>query len=37
MMIIHHPTEISSVLSGVKNVYKNKEIVCVFQPHRIHE
>ncbi len=31
----HHPTEISSVLSGVKNVYKKKEIVCVFQPHRI--
>ncbi len=31
----HHPTEISSVLTGVKNVYKNREIVCVFQPHRI--
>ena len=31
----HHPTEISSVLNGVKNVYKKKEIVCVFQPHRI--
>ena len=31
----HHPTEISSVLTGVKNVYRNKEIVCVFQPHRI--
>ncbi len=31
----HHPTEISSVLTGVKNVYKNKEVVCVFQPHRI--
>ncbi len=31
----HHPTEISSVLSGVKNVFKNKEIICVFQPHRI--
>ena len=31
----HHPTEISSVLKGVKNVYKNKEIVCIFQPHRI--
>ncbi len=31
----HHPTEISSVLSGVKKVYKNKEIVCIFQPHRI--
>ena len=31
----HHPTEISSVLRGVKNVYKNKEIVCIFQPHRV--
>ncbi len=31
----HHPTEISSVLSGVEKVYKNKEIVCIFQPHRI--
>ena len=31
----HHPTEISSVLSGVKSVYKSKEIVCIFQPHRI--
>ncbi len=31
----HHPTEISAVLKGVKNVYKNKEIICVFQPHRI--
>ena len=31
----HHPTEISSVLNGVKNVFKNKEIICVFQPHRI--
>ena len=31
----HHPTEISSVLSGVENVYKNKEIVCIFQPHRV--
>ncbi len=31
----HHPTEISSVLSGVKDVYKNKEIICIFQPHRI--
>ena len=31
----HHPTEISSVLNGVKNVFKNKKIICVFQPHRI--
>ena len=31
----HHPTEIKELLNGVKKVYENKEIVCVFQPHRI--
>ena len=31
----HHPTEINEVLNGVKDVYKNKKIICVFQPHRI--
>ena len=31
----HHPTEISNVLEGVKKVYKKKEIICIFQPHRI--
>ena len=31
----HHPTEIVEVLDGVKKVYKNKEIICIFQPHRI--
>ncbi len=31
----HHPTEISEVLNGVKEVYKKNEIICVFQPHRI--
>ena len=31
----HHPTEITEVLDGVREVYKNKEIVCIFQPHRI--
>ena len=31
----HHPTEISEVLSGVRDVYKDSEIVCIFQPHRI--
>ena len=31
----HHPTEIRSVLDGVREVYKKKEIVCIFQPHRI--
>ena len=31
----HHPTEILSVLNGVRKVYKNEEIVCIFQPHRV--
>jgi len=31
----HHPTEITQVLDGVRKVYKKKEIVCIFQPHRI--
>ena len=31
----HHPTEIKEVLNGVKEVYKKKEIICIFQPHRI--
>ncbi len=31
----HHPTEIIEVLNGVKDVYKKKEIICFFQPHRI--
>ena len=31
----HHPTEILSVLDGVRKVYKNEEIVCIFQPHRV--
>ena len=31
----HHPTEIKMVLDGVKEVYKDHEKVCVFQPHRI--
>ena len=31
----HHPTEISTLLEGVKKVYKKEEVVCIFQPHRI--
>ena len=31
----HHPTEIKSVLEGVKKVFNKSEKVCVFQPHRI--
>ena len=31
----HHPTEITELLNGVSAVYKKKEIICVFQPHRI--
>ncbi|MDC0903126.1 UDP-N-acetylmuramate--L-alanine ligase [Pelagibacteraceae bacterium] len=30
----HHPTEIFSILDGVKKVYKNRKIVAVFEPHR---
>tara|TARA_B100000963_G_scaffold225804_1_gene196982 strand:- start:14142 stop:15539 length:1398 start_codon:yes stop_codon:yes gene_type:complete len=30
----HHPTEISSILDGVRNVYKDKKIISVFEPHR---
>ena len=31
----HHPSEIKEVLNGVKDVYKEKNIICIFQPHRI--
>ncbi len=31
----HHPTEIKEVIDGVKNSYKEKKIICIFQPHRI--
>ena len=31
----HHPTEISAVLDGIKQVYTKEEIVCIFQPHRV--
>ena len=30
----HHPTEIKAVLSGAREVYKNRKIISVFQPHR---
>ena len=30
----HHPTEISSILDGVKNVYNDRKIISVFEPHR---
>ena len=30
----HHPTEIKSILESVKNVYKNRKIISVFEPHR---
>ena len=30
----HHPTEISSILDGVKKVYNNRKIISVFEPHR---
>ncbi len=30
----HHPTEIKAVINSVREVYKNRKIICVFQPHR---
>ena len=30
----HHPTEITSILNGVKNVHKHRKIISVFEPHR---
>jgi len=30
----HHPTEIQSVLSGVKEISGSKKIISIFQPHR---
>ncbi len=30
----HHPTEIISILDGVKNAYKNRKIISIFEPHR---
>ena len=31
----HHPTEINELLKSIKYVHKTKNIVSVFQPHRI--
>lgn len=30
----HHPTEIKLNLEALKDKYKNKEILCIFQPHQ---
>ena len=30
----HHPTEIQSILDGVKKVYSRRKIISVFEPHR---
>ena len=30
----HHPTEINSILEGVKKVYNKRKIITVFEPHR---
>ncbi len=31
----HHPTEIKSVYESVRQMYPNKQICCIFQPHTI--
>ena len=30
----HHPSEMKEVLNTIKNVWENKKIVMIFQPHR---
>ena len=30
----HHPTEISSILDGIKKVYQKRKIITAFEPHR---
>ena len=30
----HHPTEIHSILEGVKNVNPKRKIISIFEPHR---
>ncbi len=30
----HHPTEIKSILDGIKNVNSSRKIISVFEPHR---
>jgi len=30
----HHPTEIKAVIDSARQVYSNRKIICVFQPHR---
>lgn len=31
----HHPTEIACVYNTIKELYKNKNIICIFQPHTL--
>ena len=30
----HHPTEIEEVLKTIKNVWENRRVIMIFQPHR---
>ena len=30
----HHPTEIKAVINSARQVYEDRKIICVFQPHR---
>ena len=30
----HHPTEIKAVINSARQVYADRKIICVFQPHR---
>jgi len=30
----HHPTEVSATLAALREIYPNRRILCVFQPHQ---
>ncbi len=30
----HHPTEIKAVINAIKNIWANREIIIIFEPHR---
>lgn len=30
----HHPTELASTLSGIREKYSDKRLICIFQPHQ---
>ena len=30
----HHPTEVTATIHTLRNIYKNKKLICIFEPHK---